>query len=150
VVEEQINEETSETVVVINEEPSLPDSSLADFDQEAADNLSIEDSMNDKSKTKSKGKSKRAGASADNADSIKFKANVPVSCDSQLNRLIVELKNRGIKNVDVGPIISEALELVPEDWWLEKLQGLTPIEVRVQLALKNPEMRAKLLEVLSI
>ena len=80
---------------------------------------------------------------------LKLKVNLPVESDGKLNQLLSELKERGIKNVDAGPIISEALDLVPDQWWAEKLQELTPIEVRVQLALQDPDMRAKLLDVLN-
>jgi hypothetical protein len=58
------------------------------------------------------------------------------------------LKDRGIKNLELGDIVSEALATVPKEWWDAKIEELTPLEWKLHAALENPEMRAKLLSLL--
>lgn len=60
-----------------------------------------------------------------------------------------ELKTRGIRNLDLNDFVVEALSRVPQSWWDEKIEELTPLEYRVNNALSNPDLRAKLSELLS-
>ena len=59
-----------------------------------------------------------------------------------------EIKTRGIKLGDYGPILLEALNQVPEEWWQAKIEDLTPLEFRVKEAMGNPELREKLQDML--
>jgi hypothetical protein len=60
-----------------------------------------------------------------------------------------EVKNRGIRNLDMNEFVVAALSQVPQTWWLEKIEELTPLEYRVNNALSNPDLRAKLSELLT-
>ena len=66
-----------------------------------------------------------------------------------LTTLQTKLKDRGLKNFDIGEVVAEALSTIDTDWWETKLDELTPIEFKLQAALENPEMRAKLESLLS-
>ena len=54
------------------------------------------------------------------------------------------LKQRKAKALDLGALTLEALASVEKDWWTKKLEELTPIEYRINLALKSPELREEL------
>lgn len=60
-----------------------------------------------------------------------------------------EVKTRGIRNLDLNDLVVEALSEVPEAWWQAKIEELTPLEYRVNNALSNPDLRAKLSELLN-
>lgn len=60
-----------------------------------------------------------------------------------------ELKIRGIRNLDLNDLVVAALSEVPQTWWDEKIEELTPLEYRVNNALSNPDLRAKLSELLT-
>ena len=42
----------------------------------------------------------------------------------------------------------EAIDQIPSSWWEEKIEALTPLEYKVQEALKSPDMREKLASLL--
>tara|TARA_B100002051_G_C16185714_1_gene369526 strand:- start:159 stop:482 length:324 start_codon:yes stop_codon:yes gene_type:complete len=58
------------------------------------------------------------------------------------------LKERSIKITDMASLLSEALNEVPQTWWENKIEELTPLEFRVSEALSNPLLREKLSKLL--
>ncbi|MBF0441494.1 MAG: hypothetical protein HQK54_06290 [Oligoflexales bacterium] len=78
----------------------------------------------------------------------KLKLTLSVDYDGPLAGFQNALKERGIKNIDIGDIVNEALTTIPQEWWDAKLNDLTPLEWKLQEALKRPEMRARLQSVL--
>ncbi len=88
----------------------------------------------------------RAGAQAGAAR--KLRLTLVEDDQSPLAHFQNALKERGIKNLEIGDIVSEALATVPKEWWDAKLEELTPLEWKLHAALENPEMRAKLMSLL--
>ncbi len=84
----------------------------------------------------------RKGASGETIK--KLRAVITETENGPLTTLQTKLKDRGLKNIDIGEVIAEALSTIDESWWAKKLEDLTPIEFKLQAALENPEMRAKL------
>ena len=89
----------------------------------------------------------RKGASGETLK--KVRAVITEDETGPLTVLQTKLKERGLKNFDIGEVIAEALSTIDQDWWDEKLDTLTPIEFKLQAALENPDMRAKLETLLS-
>ena len=54
------------------------------------------------------------------------------------------LKDRGLKKFDLSDVIDEALEAVPEEWWAQKKEELTPLEWKIQQISQNPDLKSKL------
>ena len=79
----------------------------------------------------------------------KLRIVLPESEENPLTEFQREIRNRGIKNFDLGAIVVEALAQVDEDWWKTKLESLTPLEYKLQAALENPDMREKLISILN-
>ena len=84
----------------------------------------------------------RKGASGETLK--KVRAVITETENGPLTTLQTKLKDRGLKNFDIGEVIAEALSTIDSEWWEKKLEVLTPIEFKLQAALENPEMRAKL------
>ena len=82
-------------------------------------------------------------------DLIKLKLVLSEPIDSPLNRFQKNLRDRGVKNIDLNQIVSEALSQVPEAWWDQRLDEVTPIEFKLQQAMEDPEMREKIISLLS-
>lgn len=59
-----------------------------------------------------------------------------------------EIKKRKSKNIDVSQIVLDALSQVHPDWWQKKIEELTPLEYRVDMALNDPILRDKLTDFL--
>ena len=59
-----------------------------------------------------------------------------------------EIKKRNIKDVNLNDILLEAIDQLPPTWWEDKIESLTPLEYKVQEALKKPDMREKLANLL--
>ena len=59
-----------------------------------------------------------------------------------------EIKKRNIKEINLNEILLEAIDQIPSSWWEEKIEALTPLEYKVQEALKSPDMREKLASLL--
>ncbi len=59
------------------------------------------------------------------------------------------LKERGVKNFELGDIVAEALATVPKEWWDAKIDEITPLEWKLHAALENPAMREKLMSLLN-
>lgn len=59
------------------------------------------------------------------------------------------LKERGLKNFELGDIVAEALATVPKEWWDAKVDEITPLEWKLHAALENPDMREKLMSLLN-
>ena len=89
----------------------------------------------------------RKGASQKSAMK-KIRLNLQEAEDGPLNTLQNSLKDRGLKNFDLSETVSEAIATIPEEFWKEKLEALTPLEWKVQAALDNPEMRERLVSLL--
>ena len=88
----------------------------------------------------------RAGAQA--AGGRKLRLTLVEEDNSALAFFQNGLKERAIKNIELGDIVAEALATVPREWWEAKLEELTPLEWKLHAALENPEMRAKLMQLL--
>mgnify|MGYP003683321567 CR=1 FL=1 len=106
--------------------------------------VDIEIETNDENENEPKA---RKGADAKSAMK-KIRLNLQEVEDGPLNTMLNSLRDRGLKNYDLSETVSEALATIPEDWWKEKLEDLTPLEWKVQAALENPEMREKLVSLL--
>ncbi|MBC7661313.1 MAG: hypothetical protein H7249_16585 [Chitinophagaceae bacterium] len=59
------------------------------------------------------------------------------------------LKERGVKNFELGDIVAEALATIPKEWWDAKVEEITPLEWKLHAALENPDMREKLMSLLN-
>ena len=59
------------------------------------------------------------------------------------------LKERGVKNFELGDIVAEALATIPKEWWDAKVEEVTPLEWKLHAALENPAMREKLMSLLN-
>lgn len=115
---------------------------------ERDDNIEIEESSDEASSSaKSSKKAKRQGAEA-KSNLKKIRLTIEEPEDGRLHTFMNVLKDRGVRNPDLGVIISEALETVSEDWWNNKIEELTPLEWKVQAALENPDLREKLVNLL--
>jgi len=112
------------------------------------DNIEFEESSNEESASgKSVKKSKRQGAEA-KSQLKKIRLTIEEAEDGRLHTFMSALRDRGVKNPDLGLLISEALATVNEDWWSSKIEQLTPLEWKVQAALENPDLREKLVTLL--
>ncbi len=76
--------------------------------------------------------------------SAKLKLALEVPGEHWLVRIQEQCKQRGVKNLDIGEVLLSALGEVPDSWWEEKLEKLTPLEFRVNAALADPDLREKL------
>lgn len=54
------------------------------------------------------------------------------------------LKDRGLKKFDISEVLDDALAQVPDDWWEQKQEELTPIEWKIQKIAQNPGLMSKL------
>ena len=79
----------------------------------------------------------------------KIKVTLQEDTDGPLALLVNSLKERGVRNPDLGQVIQSALNSMADEFWQEQLEALTPLEVRVQEAMEDPQMRAKLVELLN-
>ncbi|MBG07826.1 MAG: hypothetical protein CME68_03655 [Halobacteriovoraceae bacterium] len=75
---------------------------------------------------------------------IKTKALFSTLPDHPLSKFQNEIKKRNIKDVNLNNILLEAIDQLPPKWWEDKVELLTPLEYKVQEALKKPDMREKL------
>ena len=91
-------------------------------------------------------KKRKGGASKPSVKRIRLALNEAET--GPLTTLSEALKERGLKNYDLSDTVSEALATIPESFWKEKLEELTPLEWKIQAALDNPEMREKLVSLL--
>ena len=80
---------------------------------------------------------------------LKTKFNLSLPEDHSFSNLQLELKRRGLKNLDLNVLMEEIFSLVPQNWWEEKLDTLTPLEYKVSQAMANPDMRKKFNEILT-
>ena len=106
----------------------------------------MQDSIESKEK---KGRAPSVKVPQPESEECRLRLNLVVPHNHPLAWMQLELKSRGLKNIELGDLILEALKELPESYWLEKRDSLTPLEFRIQAALSNPEMRAKLAELLS-
>lgn len=92
----------------------------------------------------------KAGKRAKNDDAAgKLKLVLNVGADHWLNRFQDQCKVRGIKNIEISDVLLEALAQVPDHFWENKIEELTPLEYRINAALSDPNMREKLQELLA-
>ncbi len=89
----------------------------------------------------------RAGAQA--GGSKKLRLAITEDEQSHLFQFQQTLKERGVKNYELGDIVAEALATVPKEWWDAKIDEVTPLEWKLHAALENPEMREKLMSLLN-
>jgi hypothetical protein len=80
---------------------------------------------------------------------FKMKLNLSLAEDHPFSYLQLELKRRGLKNLDLNKLMSEIFSEISEKWWEEKLDTLTPLEYKVSQAMANPEMRKKFNDLLA-
>lgn len=78
------------------------------------------------------------------AQPVKVKLQMSLNPDHPLADCFLSLKDRGVKSPDLNRLVEKALEEVPEAWWNERIEEAVPLDIKVQEALKNPEMREKL------
>lgn len=88
----------------------------------------------------------RAGAQA---GSKKLRLTLVEDEQSQLFAFQQTLKERGLKNFELGDIVTEALATIPKEWWDAKVDEITPLEWKLHAALENPDMREKLMSLLN-
>lgn len=90
----------------------------------------------------------RAGAQGANS-AKKLRLVIAEDEQSQLFAFQQVLKERGVKNFELGDIVAEALATVPKAWWDAKIDEITPLEWKLHAALENPDMREKLMSLLN-
>lgn len=90
----------------------------------------------------------RKGGAAAKTASKRIRLTIVEEETGPLTQLSEKLKERGLKNHDLSDIVAEALATIPESFWKDKLEELTPLEWKIQAALDNPEMREKLVSLL--
>ena len=101
-----------------------------------------------------KSESKKVNATKLNVDSLQNESTkttkllLTSSAEHPFSMFQNELKTRGIRNLDLNEFVVAALAEVPQSWWAERIEELTPLEYRVNSALSNPDLRAKLSELL--
>lgn len=78
----------------------------------------------------------------------KLRIIIEESEEGLLHSFMAKLRDRGIKSPDLGVLILDGLSELPETWWEEKLDSMTPLEWKVQAALENPDLREKLVSLL--
>ena len=78
----------------------------------------------------------------------KIKLSLTPEPEHPLALYVAEIKKRGIKDIDLNSLVIEALALVDEQWWQDRLEEATPLEYRVNMALSDPKMREKLSKLL--
>lgn len=88
----------------------------------------------------------RAGAQAGGK---KLRMTLVEDEQSQLFAFQQTLKERGLKNFELGDIVAEALATIPKEWWDAKVDEITPLEWKLHAALENPDMREKLMSLLN-
>ena len=86
------------------------------------------------------GEGGRKGASQ---ASKRSKLVITLPSDAPVVLVAQALKERGAK-IELGDLIREALAEVPDAWWEQKKEQLTPLEFKIQQALKDPVMRDRL------
>lgn len=84
-----------------------------------------------------------------NDSSLKLKLSLDLDSNHPLSLCCQDLKNRGVKNIDYNLLITEALLEVDSDWWKKKIDELVPLDLKLQEALQDPDLRSKLAEFLS-
>ena len=92
-------------------------------------------------KTASKAKAKKAKAGNDELK-LRLVLNAPES--HPFAQFLNQIKQRGVKSFDPGEFILKTLAEFPEEWWNERIEGLTPLEFKINKALSDPDMREKL------
>lgn len=120
-------------------------------DVENNESIDFEDAhsaSSEETSSSSEAKSKRKGGAKVEPSLKKIRLTLEEAEDGPLHQLQAKLKDRGIKNPDLGETVSEALATISEDWWAEKVEELTPLEWKLQAALENPELREKLVSLL--
>lgn len=90
----------------------------------------------------------RAGAQAGN-NAKKLRLVLAEDEQSHLFAFQQTLKERGVKNFELGDIVAEALATIPKAWWDAKIDEITPLEWKLHAALENPDMREKLMSLLN-
>ncbi|RZA20624.1 MAG: hypothetical protein EOP10_17800 [Proteobacteria bacterium] len=89
----------------------------------------------------------RSGAQAGSAKKLRL-----VLAEDEQSQLFLfqqTLKERGVKNFELGDIVAEALATIPKEWWDAKIDEITPLEWKLHAALENPDMREKLMSLLN-
>ena len=86
---------------------------------------------------------------AKKAKELKTKLNLSLAEDHPFSHLQLELRRRGLKHLDLGALLTEVFAELPENWWEQKLDDLTPLEYKVSQALADPKMRKKFNELLT-
>lgn len=105
--------------------------------------------------SKSKSESKKMNGAKLNVDSLQNESTkttkllLTSSAEHPFSIFQNEIKTRGIRNVDLNEFVVAALNEVPQSWWFDRIEELTPLEYRVNSALSNPDLRAKLSELLN-
>ena len=93
---------------------------------------------------KNQKKDKEKTAEAKSFKEIKTKVLFSTLPTHPLSIFQSEIKKRNIKDVNLNDILLEAIDQLPTNWWKDKIESLTPLEFKVQEALKQPDMREKL------
>ncbi|MFK7823205.1 MAG: hypothetical protein AB8G05_03555 [Oligoflexales bacterium] len=93
-------------------------------------------------KPSSKAKSKKANKPSNDELKLRLILNAPEG--HPFAQFLNQIKQRGVKNFEPGEFILKTLEEFPEEWWNDKIEGLTPLEFKINKALSDPDMREKL------
>ncbi|NRA45652.1 MAG: hypothetical protein HRU09_11910 [Oligoflexales bacterium] len=89
--------------------------------------------------SKAKGKKAKTGN-----DELKLRLVLNAPEGHPFPQFLNEIKQRGVKSFDPGEFILKTLAEFPDEWWEEKIEGLTPLEFKINKALSDPDMREKL------
>lgn len=94
-----------------------------------------------------RGRGRRAAKNSN--EEVKARLSLNVGDSHPLAHFMQAVKERGIKNLDLGEFVLEALLTIPEAWWQQKLEDYTPLEYKINAALSDPAMREKLTSLLA-
>lgn len=96
--------------------------------------------------SKGKGRGKLPAAKV---ESKGLKVNLQLGEEHPVAKFCEEVRSRGIKGFNSSDFLLEVLAQVPESFFTEKLEQLTPLEYRINAALADPDMREKLQQLLT-
>ena len=92
---------------------------------------------------------KTPNKSGNDVKELKTKMLLSLPQSHPFSHLQLELRRRGLKNLDLNAIMEEIFSQMPSSWWEEKLDTLTPLEYKVSQAMESPEMREKFKDLLT-
>lgn len=80
---------------------------------------------------------------------IKTRLSLQTPADHPFSQFLQQVKDRGIKGFDPNTFVLKVMDEIDASWWDEQLDELTPLEYKINVALDDPDMREKLMDLLA-